>query len=199
MSAARVLLARHPETTANSERRYVGSGDTPLTERGHTQAARLARTLAEWSPDAVLTSPSPRCADVAADVAGRVGLDLRVVEELAEMDFGLAEGMTYEEVARAGISLDLLGGPDASAVFEGGEPWDVFAARVAGAAALLEAAGERVAVVTHGGVARALVVHWLGLPDDAAWRFAIPTGATAEVAIEDGFGVLVAMTGADDG
>jgi alpha-ribazole phosphatase len=195
VSSVKVLLARHAETEANAELRYVGSGDTPLTEEGKRQSAELIARIADWAPDAVLSSPSRRCLVVAAPVAEALHLEARVLEELGEMDFGLAEGLTYEELTRAGISMDLLGGPGNAAPFEGGEDWDAFRARVAEGAAVIERFGERVAVVTHGGVIRALVTHWLALPDDAAWRFAIAPAGVVEIAIEDGHGILTTLGG----
>jgi broad specificity phosphatase PhoE len=193
VSTTQILLVRHPQTEANVDLRYVGSGDTPLTEEGRRQAAALVQRVVEWKPSALVTSPSQRCLEVSTPAAEALGLQATVLEELAEMDFGLAEGLTYDEVARAGISLDLLGGPVEAAPFEGGEAWGAFAARVAAAADIVERTGDRVGVVTHGGVIRALVTHWLGLPDEAAWRFAIPPAGVVEIAVEDGHGVLVTL------
>jgi broad specificity phosphatase PhoE len=192
VSVVRVLLVRHPETEANAERRYVGRGDTALTEQGREQAAALVGRVLAWDPYVVVSSPSERCLIVARRVAEGAGVPCEIRDALAEMDFGLAEGLTYEEALRAGVSIDLLGGPS-PAPFDGGEAWDVFAARVAEAAAGIERAGERVAVVTHSGVIRALLTHWLALPDEAAWRFAVPTAGMADVAVEDGHGVLISF------
>lgn len=188
----RVLLVRHPETEANAEGRYVGRGDTDLTDTGRQQAAELVGRVLGWDPHVVFASPSKRCLVVASRVAEASGVPLQVTDSIAEIDFGLAEGLTYEEVTRAGISLDLLGGPS-ERPFEGGEAWDAFLARVTAAATGIEAAGERVAVVTHGGVVRALMTHWLGLPRESAWSFAVPNAGMADLAVEDGHGVLISF------
>jgi broad specificity phosphatase PhoE len=40
---------------------------------------------------------------------------------------------------------------------------------------------------------RALLTHWLGLEDVAAWRFALPNAAIATVTIREGAGVLESL------
>jgi broad specificity phosphatase PhoE len=40
----RLILARHGETVANREFRYIGRRDDPLSEKGQEQARQLAPT-----------------------------------------------------------------------------------------------------------------------------------------------------------
>jgi broad specificity phosphatase PhoE len=200
-----VALIRHPETIANVDRRFVGRGESPLTELGRAQMVSIAMMMEVWSPGAVLTSPRERALVVAKRISA-CGTPLRVLEELAEIDFGRAEGLTWAEMSVLGMQVrypstvpagqrtaDALGGPTAGPVVPGGESWEAFAERVAVAAAAVEEAAGRVAVVTHGGVMRALLTHWLALPPEAAWRFAIPSAAVATLTIRDGSGTLESL------
>jgi len=182
----RVLLARHPETEANSQRRFVGRGDSPYTSAGAVQAAALGDCLRSWGPDAVLASPQRRALQ-AASLSGSV---VTALDDLREIDFGAAEGLTYRETERAGIEMDHLGGPGTGEIAPGGETWDDFAARVARASAVVAHAGGRVAVVTHGGVVRALLTFWLGLPHQAAWGFAVPPASVATLTLHGPTGTL---------
>lgn len=184
--AVRVLLARHPQTEANSERRFVGRGDSPYTVTGAIQAEALGRCLSAWAPDVVLASPQRR----ALEAASLVTADVAVIDDLREIDFGAAEGLTYLETESAGIEMDHLGGPGTGEIAPGGETWDAFAARVAVAADLVARAGTRVAVVTHGGVVRALLTAWLGLPHVAAWGFAVPPASVATLVLHGPTGTL---------
>lgn len=186
-----VLIARHPEVVANVERRFVGTGESPYTEMGEHQAERLALYIARWGPTAVHSSPRSRAHDVGVRAAQLAGVDLHVDAGLAEIDFGAAEGLTYDEAVLRGVDIDLLGGPPESAPFRDGESWHEFAFRVAEAAARIEECGPRIAVVTHGGVVRALVTHWLGLNHKTAWRFAVSNASVATMAIADGQGTLL--------
>jgi broad specificity phosphatase PhoE len=186
-----VLLARHPQVIANVEGRFVGSGESPFSELGVRQAKALAEHIAAWNPTALHTSPRARARDVAEAAAAICGVAVHVDDDLAEIDFGAAEGLTYEEAKRNGVDIDLLGGPPESAPFRDGETWRSFAARIDAAAERIESHDRgRIAVVAHGGVVRSLVSHWLGLPDKAAWRFAVPNASVATLTLWDGTGTL---------
>lgn len=187
----RILLARHPETESNLERRYVGRGGTPYTPLGERQRGALAGSIASFGPDAILSSPAGRAARVARDAAARLGLTPHVDPDLAEIDFGRAEGLTYEEAYSAGVPMNYLGGPASDGeMFGGGERWAEFGARLSRVTEVIRGAGENVAVVTHGGVIRWLHVRWLGLPDEAAWRLAIPPASIAVLGLQEGHDVL---------
>ncbi len=184
-----LLLARHPEVEANVERLYIGRGDSPFTERGERQKAALAAAIAAWRPDAVRSSPIGRARTVAEAVAAR-GVPLAVDEDLTEIDFGHAEGLTYEEAHRHGIPMDFLGGPADARPFGGGETWGEFGVRLGRAASAILAGPGRVAVVTHGGVFRGLVVTFLDLEPSRAWRFSIPPASIATMTLQESYGTL---------
>lgn len=186
----RIMLIRHPETRANTESRYIGRMDSPLSPRGERQSAWLARSVENWGADVVFSSPLGRALSTARVIAPE-GVAVRVLEELAEIDFGVAEGLTYDEIRERGIVLDYVGnGP----IAPDGETGLAFDARVRAAADLIAAGPERSVVVTHGGVVRRLLVTWLGLPVDRAWCFAAPNAVSIVVRIEDGVGVLESLT-----
>jgi broad specificity phosphatase PhoE len=222
-----MLVCRHPETVGNVERRYVGAGDTPLTERGRTQAEALTSAIVAFAPSEILSSPRDRASAVASAAGRQLGMPVRIEEDLREIGFGKAEGLTYDEAQAAGLVLDSFGGPVDAAPpqlagqlsatlssgqpFEGGESWGDFAERVTRLYAGLVAVAvpmvpmvptelaqpaepaippRRIAVVTHGGVFRAMLCAALELPREAAWRFAIPPATTAVLVSVDGFAVL---------
>lgn len=198
-----LLIARHPEVQANVDRVYIGRGDSPFTEVGEAQAPKLAAYVEAWKPDVVRSSPIERARHVGVLLAGR-GFPLVVDDDLTEIDFGHAEGLTYNEAKRHGIPMDFLGGPADERPFGGGETWGEFGTRLHRAASAILEGPERVAVITHGGVFRGLVVTFLGLPPDSAWRFAIPPASVALLSIHDGhgtmraFGLRPAAGGGDD-
>lgn len=200
-----VALIRHPETVANIQGRFVGRGESPLTDLGSAQLVSIAMMMESWKPGAVLSSPRARALVVAQRISA-CGTPLRVLDELGEIDFGRAEGLTWDEMKALGIavrypstvpfgqqSADAFGGPTKGPVAPEGEEWDAFMDRVRAAARIIESAAPRVAVVTHGGVVRALLTHWLGLEDAAAWRFAVPSATIATLTIRDGQGVLESL------
>lgn len=186
-----VLIARHPQVQANLEGRFVGTGESPFTPLGERQAEVLAEYIACWGPTALHSSPRVRARTVAEAAAALCAVPVRVDDDLAEIDFGAAEGLTFDEAKRSGVDIDLLGGPPETAPFRDGESWRSFAARIDAAADRIEnGGGRRIAVVAHGGVVRSLIAHWLGLEDKAAWRFAVPNASVATLTLWDGTGTL---------
>ena len=178
MSGVReILVARHPETVANAERRFVGAGDSPYTERGMRQRDALAAQIGAWSPAALYVSPLLR-ARAAAEAVDPAATLTTVLDDLRELDFGEAEGLTWEEIEQRGIPLTRLGpGP----VAPGGEPVEAFGERVARAAVAMANGHDRTAVITHAGVMRRLLTLWLDLPPEAGWRLHVPNAAVAVV------------------
>jgi broad specificity phosphatase PhoE len=185
-----VLLARHPQVVANVEGRFVGEGESPFTELGEKQSLLLAEFIAQWNPTGIYSSPRHRARIVAERASQISGVPLYVHDGLAEISFGAAEGLTYDEATKAGVAMDLLGGPPESAPFHDGETWRAFAQRIHEAGDAIKTCGSRTAVVAHGGVVRALIAHWLNLPEEAAWHFAVPNASVATLTLWDGTGTL---------
>ena len=185
----RFLLVRHPQTEANVDGRLVGRGDTPYTNRGERQRELLIARIAEWTPDVVLSSPLRRAMEVAERASARCDVPLELDERLTEIDFGVAEGLTHDEIAGRDIEFDFrsLDRP----VCEGGESRRSIYER--SAAAAQDASGLRVAIVSHGGVFRSLVAHLCGFPIDHIWSFDIQPSAVCEIRVMDGFGLLHAF------
>lgn len=184
-----LLLARHPEVQANVERVYIGRSESPYSEKGERQYPLLAKAIEAWAPGIVRSSPVGRARKVAERVA-LSGVPHVVDDDLTEIDFGQAEGLTYDEAKRHGIPMDFLGGPAGTRPFGGGETWGEFGVRLTRAAGAILAGPERCAIVTHGGVFRGLIVSFLGLEPSRAWHFSIPPASIATLTLHEGVGTL---------
>lgn len=188
MSETHILLARHPETEANVTGRFVGRGDSPFTERGAEQLQRVSGRIAQFAPGLIWTSPLSRALNLAEAASTLSAAPIRVDDRLVELDFGEAEGLTWEEIERRGLSFDYRSLTDP--VTSGGESRrDIEVRSAAVANELLEIGGSH-AVCTHGGVFRAMLVHLLALSRTDIWAFHIHNGSVAEVRIVDGHGML---------
>lgn len=97
----KILLVRHGETDWNVAQRIQGSTDTPLNETGIMQAQKLAEELAKRETPiiGVYTSKLERAAKTAECVAEKLGKECIVLPGLEEINFGLWEGITWEQVA----------------------------------------------------------------------------------------------------
>jgi broad specificity phosphatase PhoE len=95
-----ITLVRHGETSANQDGIWHGSTDTPLSERGHLQAARVASFVAESFDNvtAVYSSPLERARHTAQPIAEALGLTVVTHAGLSEYDLGSWEGKSYAEL-----------------------------------------------------------------------------------------------------
>ena len=103
-----LLAIRHGETVWNSEKRYQGHGDSPLTETGRNQVAALGRRMEKIRFDALISSDLGRAQQTASIVADYTGHSLEIDSRLRERNYGIFEGMTVPEI-KAGHSKILNG------------------------------------------------------------------------------------------
>ena len=188
MRETTLLFVRHPETEANITGRFVGRGDSPFTAAGRLQARRLPRRIADFEPDEVWSSPLRRALTVAQKAAARAHVALHIDDRLVELDFGDAEGMTYEEIADAGLPFNYHAAE--KPVAPGGESRSSIEHRVAHVIDELTARQGRFVIVAHGGVVRAGLVHALRLSKTDVWAFQVHNAQLATVRVVDGHGLL---------
>jgi len=188
MRETTLLIVRHPETVANVTGRFVGRGDSPFTAEGRLQARRIPAKIAAFQPDEIWSSPLRRALTVAEKAAQLSGVPLYLDERLQELDFGDAEGMTYEQIAEAGFAFNYRSLTEP--VAPGGESRGSIERRVAGITDELAGRDGRFVVVAHGGVVRAMLVRALGLSHTDVWAFHVHNAQLATVRIVDGHGML---------
>lgn len=176
-----LLIARHPETVANAEGRFLGALDAPLSPLGREQALALQSHIGSWGPDVLVSSPAGRALRLARAVARDRRVPLVVDARLVEIGLGAVDGLTHAAAAEKGLRMDGVCETAGEAPFEDGETWDSFLDRIGAAIADAVDRGERIALVTHAGPLRAMLAELLGLPWSAGWRFSLPPASTAEL------------------
>jgi alpha-ribazole phosphatase len=171
-SDTELILVRHGETEWNSGHRVQGHTDTPLSERGRAQAARLGPRLAREPIRAFYASDLRRAVETAEPAAALMGLSIECSAAFREANYGSWEGLTVDEIAaRYPEEYALWRSDSARHRPPDGESLEALQERVMTALEeLLEQhGGETLCVVAHGGSVRAAVCGVLGLPIDA-WR-----------------------------
>jgi broad specificity phosphatase PhoE len=96
-----ILLLRHGQSEWNSQRRWQGTADSPLTALGRTQARTAARVLAELATPfaGVWSSDLRRASQTAAIIASALELGEPVIDaRLREAHAGEWEGLTPTEI-----------------------------------------------------------------------------------------------------
>jgi broad specificity phosphatase PhoE len=176
---ARLVLVRHGETVGNSSIRYYGRTNVALSDLGRRQMRAVRDLLRDVRGihrfAAVYTSPLIRASESARIVAG-ADVTPAVIEEFAEVDFGLFEGLTAEEIrARYPVEFQRWNQNRLAAdfVYPDGESRAAFAERVArGISRMLarwhegrdgDGGDAAVLVVAHRGVIRAVISELAGI------------------------------------
>jgi alpha-ribazole phosphatase len=165
-----LILVRHA-STAWTGHRYCGRSDPPLDAAGETAAALLAGHLAtSLAPDTrIVTSPSRRAQATASAIATAAGLPAVVVDDRwRESAFGVAEGLTFDELERFVPDLARrLAEGETEIDWPDGERAADLADRVAAAWQEIAKAGDEVVVVSHAGPLRIAIGLATGRPAGA--------------------------------
>ena len=93
-----LVLIPWAETTWSAAGRVAGRTPLPLTRTGQAEVKAWARALATGQFAAVYSSDEQTSIHTATVVAERSGVPLKVVPELSEVDAGLWNGLTTEEL-----------------------------------------------------------------------------------------------------
>lgn len=155
----RLIVVRHGVTPTNAEHRYTGQLDVPLTDRGHEQAACVARYLAENEHiDAIFSSDLSRAMDTARPTAEAFGVPIVSMRELRELDMGIFSGMAYSDTKRDYGELVARRATDPTVRPPKGESFADLFFRIDRAVDAILAAheGETVAIFTHAGGVRCI-------------------------------------------
>ncbi|PSK98103.1 putative phosphoglycerate mutase [Murinocardiopsis flavida] len=175
--AATLLLVRHGLTAVTGTSLAGWTPGIHLDERGRTQAADVARRLADVPLRAVITSPLERCAETAAVIAAAntAAVDVATDDRFGECRYGDWTGRPLAELAREPMWRVVQSHPSA-ARFPGGESLAetsqraVAAVRDHNARLLAEDPAPVYAVCSHGDVIKAIVADALGLHLDQFQR-----------------------------
>jgi len=203
-SITTLLLIRHGHTRATEEGRLYTDPEAALTDEGLKQSKALAEWLMSRPPDVILSSTAKRVVATAESISGQTNLKIIRVEDLNEWHVGDWEGRTYLDLKKNDpedykrwtadpIRMRPPGGESIEDMYERTKQ------RIAELIDQYE--GKRVALVTHAGIVRSVIVHALGMPLDNFWRISIPVGTVSKVDFSKSFATVHFMAmrpGADE-
>ena len=181
----RLDLLRHGETELGGGLR--GSIDDALTETGWAQMRAAVAQQGPW--DRLISSPLQRCARFAEELGERLNVPVHHDKDLQELHFGAWEGQSAAVLMETDAQdLGRFWADPYAFTPPEGEPVADFSARVLGAVERLHAAyaGERVLLVSHGGVMRLLLARARGLPREQLLNVEVGHGALFALAVESG-------------
>lgn len=150
-----LVLIRHGETEMNRELRFQGHVNVALNAIGLEQARRLAARMTGEQADAVYVSDLLRARQTAEPIAATLALDPLIEAGLREQGFGRVDGMRVDDIkAQHPEAWEGWLRFEEDFSMPEGESTRQFHARVMDAVQRLVAThpGQRLVVVTHGGV-----------------------------------------------
>lgn len=179
----RLDLLRHGETELGGGLR--GSLDDALTANGWTQMRAAVVDGGPW--DRIVSSPLQRCARFAAELGEQLNLSVHLDKDLQELHFGAWEGQSAAALMETDAeALGLFWADPYGFTPPQGEPVSAFSARVLAAVGRLHAAyaGERILLVSHGGVMRLLLAQARELPREQLLNIEVGHGALFALTVE---------------
>jgi len=158
----------------------------PLDALGRSEAIRLADRLRKAEIAALYASPLERAQETAKFIAERTGLTAVTAPEFTEIEFGEWTGMSFDALhhdPRWGRYNRFRSGMRPP----GGESMVEIQARALGG---LERVIERhpkqtVAIVSHGDVIKAILMHYVGIATDFIHGFEISPASVSILKLED--------------
>ena len=179
----RIWLVRHGQSSMSGL--YTGKRTDPgLSPHGGKQAERLARRFEAERIDRLCASPLRRARETAGPISGICSRPVEIVDGMAELDFGLWDGLSHEEINRESPRYysDWLANPEIVAPPEG-ETLLIMAKRVLESfEEIRRSSGSgNAVVVAHGGPIGVILCDVLGLPLDRRWQLKIDTASITTV------------------
>ncbi len=185
-------MVRHVETTGNIENRFAGITETGYTENGLRQFEVLTKKLAEdFEFDSIYSSPISRAKKIACAVGKQISLKVNLVPSLSEMNFGIFENRTFNEIqSEDNHHWNKWNEDYVNYQIPEGDSLAVFHKKVSDFVDRIKHQHGASLVVCHGGTIQSMVTHLLNLEIEKRWNFHIPLGGMVEIDYENDFGVI---------
>ncbi len=186
---------RHGETTATLKGNVCGELDVPLTDEGIITAEMIGDALSEADIYSIFSSPQGRCVQ-SSDIIAKALKKTSYYKHsgLVEKKEGEWEGKTYWQIRAENPKLWEKWSKDPiHTAAPGAESVADFVARVGRAMEDIRKnydIGQRIALVTHAGVIKAIIMHTLDIPVENFFRIDIPVGSISRVDWSDSFATL---------
>ncbi len=170
-----IYIVRHGETVWNSQKLLQGRADIELNEKGRALAGETGMNLEPVHFDCIYSSPLIRAYETACLIRGHRNIPIVRDDRLRELCFGINEGQNFKELlADESVPFHyFFDRPDLYEAPEQGESLEAICERAKDF--LVEVIEpqrdtcERVMIVAHGALNKALMCHIKGHGIDKYW------------------------------
>ncbi len=161
----KLYLIRHGQSVGNSEGRFGGHTNTPLSLLGQTQAQTTAQALKKERITAIYSSDLRRAVQTAEPLGKLLSLDIETTSAFRERSVGVLEGLTFDESEKEfPADYKALVYRDIHHIITNGESYVQLLERATKALSdiLQKNKGGRIAIFAHTGTICFLTLHILG-------------------------------------
>lgn len=188
----KIILIRHGYTDGNEKGIYQGRLDLNLSEEGINQCKEVEVKLKQLNINAIYCSDLRRAIQSGEIIFPHEKLN--VIEAIREIDFGLWEGLNYKQISVVyKKEFEQFIKDYVNFTFPEGESFKQFYLRVEkwlSETIKNHKKGETIAIVSHGGVIKAILCILLGLGKEGFHSFDINSGCYSLIEVFDGIAVL---------
>ena len=188
-----IIFIRHGETDLNKAKVYFGHLDPDLNETGIEQLrkAKILFEKREKMPDVVFSSDLKRCSQSMEILEIDEETEKILTKDLREINFGIFEGKTYEEIKnKYPEKVEKMKNDWRNFKADKGESINEMMLRAAEKMnkIIAQYRNKKILVVAHAGVIQALTSYYLFGNLDGYWKFKINNGSMTKLHVmEDGY------------
>jgi alpha-ribazole phosphatase len=188
----RLIIVRHGQTQMNLDGLFFGKLDPVLTELGEKQAYDARERLKEIKYDNIYSSDLKRASQT-AEIVNYLDKEIQYDSRLQEIDFGIFEGLTYEEIKEKYPAQCVRSQNDwENYDFETGESPKDLQKRAVSFIESLDLEKDNL-IVTHWGIIGCILSWYLSTGLKSYWNYSINNCGIAVIEFFDGFPVLTAL------
>jgi len=191
-----VFLVRHGQTESNVKGFYMGWLNEDINEVGYAQARSLAARLASLPIAAIYTSPLKRTYNTAATLAAPHDLELKVLDDLIEIQQGDWQGLHIDEISQGWPELWRQSRTDPSEfTMPNGESFPQVSERAVRAFGKIVADNQNkhAVIVAHEVVVKVIIIHAIGASNSIYRRFEVGNASLSTIRVTDGKSHLMAL------
>jgi len=180
---AEIYLIRHGEAENNIKN--IFGEDSELTEKGERQAREIAEYLKDFEFDVIYHSPKKRAVKTANIIAELInGIELIEIPEITEMDYGILEGLSIDDVNKRFPGLFKERAENKYYWKFGGENFEDIQNRVKDFLNRLKSEEGKFVIVAHQMTNRAILGELLNLPKDKTPFIITPNDVIYEINLD---------------
>ncbi|MGL4652441.1 MAG: histidine phosphatase family protein [Cetobacterium sp.] len=186
----KVILIRHGESELNVKGVYYGILNPGLTEKGREQAKKTREILKGINYNKIYCSDLKRAVHT-AEIVNVKELELLIDEELRELNFGIFEGHTYEELLEKypnELEKSRENWEDYNYVT--GESVIELQKRAVNFINKKVNLDENTVLVTHWGIINTILSHYFSNGLDAYWKFSVKNAGVVIIEFSEGYPIL---------